>query len=154
AALGSKLDAYGACAVLDDVFELVGKPLQKGQIEPTPGLLQRTVGEIAGAFTAEYDKKLAEMAVHFIEQPGARLATAEEAIRQLIARLQDLVQSYETLYLSLERDVIEVFKRLFPMIGQLDAGSLGTRKSIVAQEVLELLRTYPKKRYHAMVAGF
>jgi serine/threonine protein kinase len=154
AALGSQIDAYSACAVLDDIFDLVGKPLSKGQIEPTTGLLQRTVAEQTAAFSAEYDKKLAEMAVHFIEQPGARLAAAEEAIRQLIARLQVLVQTYEGLYLSLERDVADVFRKLFPLIGQLDTGALGTRKSTIANEVLELMRTYPKKRFQAMVAGF
>jgi len=154
AALGSPLDAYSACAVLDDIFDLVGKPLSKGQIEVTTGLLQRTVGEQTAAFSAEYDKKLAEMAVHFIEQPGPRLAAAEETIRQLIARLQVLVQTYEGLYLSLERDVADVFRKLFPMIGQLDTGALGTRKSTIANEVLELMRIYPKKRFQAMVAGF
>lgn len=154
AALGSKLDAYSACTVLDSVFELVGKPLQKGQIEPTPGLLQRTLGELAASIASEFDKKLAELAVHFIEQPGPRLAAAEEAIRQLIERLQGLVQTYENLYLTLERDVIEVFKKLFPIVGQLDTGALGTRKSTLAAEILELLRAYPKKRYQAMIASF
>jgi hypothetical protein len=154
AALGTKLDAYSACAVLDDVFDLVGQPLQKGQVEPTPGLLQRTLGELAASIASEYDKKLAELAVHFIEQPGSRLAAAEEAIRQLIERLQTLVQTYEHLYLSLERDVIELFKKLFPIVGLLDAGGIATNKNALTAEVLQLLRAYPKKRYQAMIASF
>jgi eukaryotic-like serine/threonine-protein kinase len=152
--LGSPIDAYAACTVLDDVFDLVGKPMTKDQMEPTPGLLQKTLGQLASVFSSEYDKKLAELAVHFIEQPGPRLACAEEAIRQLTGRLQTLVKTYESMYLTLETEVGELFKKLFPMIGQLDVGALGTRKSTIATEVLELLRAFPKKRYHAMIAGF
>jgi hypothetical protein len=154
AKLGSPVDAYTACTVLDDVFDLVGKPMTIDQHEPTPGLLQKTLGQLAVAFSSEYDKKLAEMAVHFIEQPGPRLASAEEAIRQLTARLQTLVKTYESLYLTLETEVGELFKRMFPMIGQLDTGAIGSRRSTTATEVLELLRAFPKKRYQAMIAGF
>lgn len=154
AALGTRLDGYSACAVLDDVLELVGKPLFKGEAEHTPGLLQKIIGESTKPLADEYDKKLAEMAVHFIEQPGLRMAAAEETIHQLTARLQQFIKTYETIYFSLEREVSELYKRLFPLIGQLDTGALGARRSTTAAEVIELLRAYPKKRFQSMVAGF
>ena len=47
--LGSPVDAYTACTVLDDVLDLVGKPMTVDQHEPTPGLLQKTLGQMAAA---------------------------------------------------------------------------------------------------------
>ena len=154
AALGTKLDAYAACTVLDDVCDLVGKPLSKGELEPTPGLIQRIVGDTTQALAAEYDKKFAELAVHFIEQPGPRLVNAEETIRQMTERLGQLIATYEALVRTLEDEVIELYRQLLPQIGQLDSRNLVRRSKAQAAEVMDLLRAYPKKRYQSMVAGF
>ncbi|HEY1378302.1 MAG TPA: tubulin-like doman-containing protein, partial [Gemmataceae bacterium] len=148
-ALGTPLDARSACLVLNDLAELVGKPAYVGE-DPPPGQLQKAMEAAAAGLTAEYDQKLAELAVHYIELPRHRLAAAEEAVRQITDRLKQVVDTYDALYRALAKEAAEVFARLFPLIGTLDAAG---KRSPQAAEVVELLRAFPKKRYQALVAG-
>jgi serine/threonine protein kinase len=149
-ALGTKLDGRSACLVLNDLSELVGKPEFAAGGEP-PGKLQKAIEAAVAGLTTEYDHKLAEMAVHFVELPRYRLAAAEEAVTQLTDRLRQAVATYDALERSLSKEAGELYARLLPLIGALD--SAGLKRSSIAAEIVELLRAFPKKRYQALVAG-
>jgi serine/threonine protein kinase len=145
------LDGRSACLLLNDLAELAGKPHYGGD-DPPPGELQKAIAAAAFDLTAEYDQKLAELAVHFIELPCHRLAGAEEAVRQLTDRLRRAVETYDALAQSLTKEATELYAKLFPLIGTLDTVSAGKRATL-AVEIVELLRTFPKKRYQALLAG-
>jgi serine/threonine protein kinase len=147
----SPLDGRSACLVLNDLAELAGKP-QLGADDPPPGELQKAIGAAASALTPEYEQKLAELAVHFVELPRHRLAGAEEAVRQLTERLRRAVETYEALAQSLTKEAADAYVKLFPIIGMLDAASSGKRATLAA-EIVELMRTFPKKRYQALLAS-
>lgn len=152
--LGSKLDAWSVCHVLDDIFDLVGKPVGSGDDEPAPALLQKAVSGVTARLSAEYMQTPAQIAAHYTEQPGYRLAAAEEAVRQLSVRVTTVVQTYEDLHKTLLKEAQECYARLFPLIGKLESYSTAAKQAGAASEVLELLKAYPKKRYQGMVAGF
>jgi hypothetical protein len=143
-----KVDAVAACGVLDKALALVGRPDIDGQ-DPIPGRLRGVLHATGQAVIAESEAKLSEMAVHFIEMPSYRLAGAEEAIRQLTAKLSQTLEMFEHLLYETEKQVTELYGRLLPLIGSLEGFT--PRKGSAAADVLDLLRTYPRKRYQALV---
>jgi hypothetical protein len=151
-ALGSRPDARAACKVFDEVIQLVGQPTAKDQAGEPAGLLQYSVADAVQALTGEYEQKLAELAVYFIELPQYRLAAAEEAIHQLTERLEQVLDTYEQLQAQLHRDAAECYSRLLALIGALETTQAAHRRAALAGDVLELLRAYPRKRQQAMVA--
>jgi hypothetical protein len=152
--LGSPPDAWSVCKVLDEIMDMVGRPSAVDKGSSPPGPVLRAIGDAAQALSAEYEQKLAELAVYFIELPQYRLAGAEEAIRQLNARLRQVLDTYEGLYKALNRESAESFARLMQLIGTLEGQTTGGRRPAIVGEVLEMLRAYPKKRYQAMIAEF
>jgi len=149
-ATASKLDSYAACVLLDQIFDAVGKPdSEKEGIQFGIGVI---FGENASVVTREYELKLAEMAVYFIEEPLFRLAGAEEAIQQLSAKLKSTLDTLEPLAADLFKELSDVFTRLFPLVGSLDHSGLdrdktGKARSAVTHEVIELMKTYVQTRY-------
>ena len=59
---------------------------------------------------------MTEMVVRLIEQPGYRLAGAEEAIRQIVASIEQVLQSYETLAKELEKRSQDAFYRIYGIL--------------------------------------
>jgi serine/threonine protein kinase len=145
------LDGRTACLVLNDLTDLVGKPNYGGDDSP-PGSLQKAIAAAVLGLTAEYDQKLAELAVHFIELPSYRLAGAEEAIRQLTDRLRRAVETYEALAQTLTKEAVDLYAKLMPLIGTLDTVSSGKRPGL-AVDIIEQLRTFSKKRYQSLLAS-
>jgi hypothetical protein len=137
-----------ACGALNELTELVGRPVFND--EPPPGQLQKALESAARGLTMEYEQKLAELAVHFIELPRHRLAAAEEAVRQLTARLKQVVEAYDSLTKSLVQEATSIYARVMKLIGTIESAG---KKGPVSPEAIELLHTFPKKRYQAVVAG-
>jgi serine/threonine protein kinase len=148
----SEMDAHSACRVLNEVFGVVGKPVLIGADEGPPGLMEQILTETAQAFGAEYEGQLAEMSVHFVEQPQYRLPGAEETVRQLTERLKQVVDTYEELKRTLNREADELYVRLFPLIGSIDSYSAGSRKASMISEASDVAQAYAKKRYQLLVA--
>ena len=142
---GGRLDATSACAVLDQLLKLVGKP----ECENAPD------GSLIGALNAKFEElvketetHLAMMAVTFLEVPQYRLPGAEEAVRQIGEKFKHQVEEIGPVRDDLDREVRSVYGRLIVAIGALGASGLGamaSRKSNAA-EALDLLRVYPRKR--------
>lgn len=142
---GGRLDATSACGVLDQLLKLVGKPECENANE---GSLIATLTARFEELAKETEGHLAVMAATFLEVPQYRLPGAEEAVRQIGEKLKLQVDALEPLRNDLSKDVRSLYGRLIQTIGALGASGLGamaSRKSNAA-EVLDLLRTYPRKR--------
>ena len=146
---GARFDASAACATLDSIIKVVGKPPCEDAV---------AAGSVYPVLAAHHDKvakeaevHLATMAVSFIEQPQYRLAGAEEAVRQIGDRLKTQVDALGPVRRDLEKEVRTSFGRLFQLIGGLGGGSWKGSSTV---EILELMRTYPRKRFQLHVLDF
>jgi hypothetical protein len=98
-----------------------------------------------------------------IEQPGVRLAGAEEALRQLSSAVEQALQHQEQLAQELQERAASLFERLRTLLQQPLPGPAPTsswktplsRKpppaSAITAELFELVRSYPKCRYQSLV---
>jgi serine/threonine protein kinase len=147
----AKLDGQAITRSFNDLIELTGRP-KFGLDDPPPGRLQNLIAAAASAITTEYEQKLGEMVIHFVELPQYRLAAAEEAIRQLTARLRRVAETYDSLAKSLNKEAAEIYAKLLPKIGALELAA-AAKKSALAAEIVEPLRAYSRKRHQALLAG-
>jgi serine/threonine protein kinase len=142
---GGRLDAESACAVLEQLVKLIGKP---GLDDKAPGSLSRALNARFEELTKECEAHASMMAATFLEVPQYRLSGAEEAVRQIGEKLKRQVDVLEPLRDELDKDVRGIYARLIHAISALGASGLGAsvnRKSNAA-ETLDLLRAYPRKR--------
>jgi serine/threonine protein kinase len=146
---GTRLDATAACAVLDQLIKLVGKP---GGDDETRGSFFPPLAAKYEETAKEAEASLAFMAVSFIEQPQYRLPGAEEAVRQIGDRLKQQIDTLEAVRTDLDKEVKAAYLRLFQVIGGLGTGSgLAPWKGSATAEVLDLLRAYPRGRLRLLV---
>jgi serine/threonine protein kinase len=142
---GGRLDAAGACAVLEQLIKLVGKP---GIDDPSSGSLAQTLYIRCGELMKEKESYIAMMAATFLEVPQYRLAGAEEAVRQISEKLKLQIDILEPVRDELDKEVRSIYTRLIQAIGALGSSGLGatvTRKSNAAESI-DMLRAYPRKR--------
>lgn len=150
---GGRLDATSACAVLDQLLKLVGRPECENA----------TDGSLVGALTTKYEEliretegHLAVMAATFLEVPQYRLPGAEEAVRQISDKLKQQIDGLEPVRADLDREVKTAYARMIQAIGALGATGLGAMASRTsnAAAVFDLLRAYPRKRLQLHVLDF
>jgi hypothetical protein len=143
-----KVDAAGACGVLDQLLKVVGRP--DCENDPLLGSLHETLTVRYEQLLKEVEGHVAVMAATFLEVPQFRLPGAEEAVRQIGERLKLQIDALEPVRRELDKEVRNSYGRLFQTIGTLNAttglGALAGRKATVTAEVLDLLRIYPRKR--------
>jgi hypothetical protein len=150
---GGRLDAASACAVLEQLIRLVGKPGGEDSGAGSAGTVAPALNARFEQLAKESEGHVAVMAATFLEVPHYRLAGAEEAVRQIGERLKRQVDALEPLRDELDREVRGTYSRLIQSIGALGSGSLGATvawKSYTA-EVVDLLRAYPRKRLQLSV---
>ena len=144
---GARLDTAAACGMLDQWIKLVGKPpCEDGD---NPGTLHAPLSARYEAAAKDAEAQLAFMAVSFLEQPQYRLAGAEEAVRQIGERLKQQVETLEPVRRDLDREVTTTYGRLIQTMG-----GLGGWKGAATAEILDLLRTYPRKRLQLHILDF
>jgi hypothetical protein len=126
--------------------ELIGRPGDEGS--ETPCKVVPVLREAAERLANEWGHKLAELHVRLFERPGFRLAGAEEGIRHVVASVEKSLQHYEPLLRDLKEKAAEAFAHL----EALASGSKNGRRHVTPpQELLELLKSYPKWRYQSLV---
>ena len=149
----SKFDAVAVCSVLDQLIKVVGKPDTEN--DPFPGSLHDTLTARFEQLLKDYESHLAVMAATFLEVPQFRLPGAEEAVRQIADRLQRQIDALEPVRAELDKEVRNIYGRLFQAIGTLSTagglGALAVRRAATTAEVLDLLRLYPRKRLQIQV---
>ncbi len=139
---GGKMDAAAACTVLDQLIKVVGKPPARD--DASNSSLFQVLSEHYEIVVKEAEVHVATMAVSFIEQPLYRLAGAEEAIRQIADKLKQQVDALAPLHQELDKEVRSIYTRLFHVIGNM-GGGIGWKVG-ASTEVIDLLRSYPRKR--------
>jgi hypothetical protein len=129
-----------------------------------PGTLETSLKEMASQVVDRYEQKMAELVVWLIEQPTYRLAGAEEALRQLRGVVEQALQAHEPMAQELQQRAAKVYQRILKLLenpsGNTPTASLWRQTfsrrnangtSPVVAELLELLRTFPKYRYHSLI---
>jgi hypothetical protein len=99
--------------------------------------------------TNEWGQRLAELSVRLIEEPGYRLAGTEEAIRQTVATIEQVLQHHEPLAKDLAAKATEAHGRLKALTAPPQKGV--RRYSLEPVDVVELLRCYPKWRFQSLM---
>ncbi len=141
----SRFDAAGACVVLEQLVNLVGKP---GTEDPNCGTVAPAINARLESLMKEGETHVAAVAMTFLEVPQYRLAGAEETIRQMGERLKRQVDTLEAVHADLEKEVRSTYSRLIQTLHSLNSSGIGATVSRKANatESLDLLRVYPRKR--------
>jgi eukaryotic-like serine/threonine-protein kinase len=137
-----------AAVVLETLEGLIGRPGDDAA-QDAAGTLGQRLHEASEKLVTEWGQKLAELAVHLIEEPQFRLAGAEEAIRQVVASIEQILQHHEPLARDLSAKASEAYVRLKTFLAP--AKVPGRRPTLSNADVLELLRAYPKWRFQSLV---
>ncbi len=126
--------------------ELIGRP--GDEAGETHGQVVPALREAAERLAAEWEQQLAELQERLIERPGFRLAGAEEGIRHVVAGFEKSLQHYEPMLRDLKEKAASGYTRLQEYIA---SSKNGRKPSLSTQELLELLKSYPKWRYQSLV---
>ena len=95
--------------------------------------------------------KIARLGVQLIEEPGYRLAGAEEAIRHLSGNIGQSLERYETMLQELPALAAEAHRQIREFMALLEE-SRGTRRAAtVVAGLAEMLPLYPKYRFQSLV---
>ncbi len=143
------LPAEQVAEALKALDALIGRPGDETPPEEPPTLVA-ALAKAAERLANRWSQKLAELAVHLIEEPAFRLAGAEEAVRQTIATLEHALQSHETLAAELTKNAREAHAALVALAHP----RRGVKSPAVPpQEAYELLKAYPRWRFQSLVLG-
>jgi hypothetical protein len=159
--------AVSALAELDALLGVPEECRAINQPTPVPGVLETALAEATLKLADACEQRLTENVVRVIEDPRFRLAGAEEALRQLSAATERALQSQETLANELHERAVQlalhtqkILEAPAPTTPNTNATawklSFGRRtpngpRGGSAAELLEIIRQYPKVRYHALV---
>jgi serine/threonine protein kinase len=137
------IDALNRCE------QLVGRP--EGTVGPRrPAVLVDALPRAGEDLVAPCEKKASTLAEDLIELPDYRFAGAEEAIRLAGARVEQVLKHYESMCQELTSRGDQAYQRIYQHAESLLATG-GKRSAAEAAELLEMLNTYPRCRYHALV---
>ncbi|HLW64808.1 MAG TPA: tubulin-like doman-containing protein [Gemmataceae bacterium] len=139
------LEIVEACSALDALVQLVGQPTSANALARL-GQLGSHLDGLAPALVSEYQKKLAQMAVAFMELPAYRLPGAEEALRQLVDRLRQALANLESLLAQFQKENAEIYTKLLTQINALDTLYRGSRKAAASREIVQQLDEFGHKR--------
>src|SRR5262249_36249847 len=139
------------------------------QAPPPPGVLEAALAEATAKLADTCEQRLAEQVVRLIEDPRYRLARAEEALRQLSAATQRALDSQEALARELHDQAVLLYQKIQKTFELPASPSSATKTgswklsfarrtpapgagpASGADELLNMIRQYPKARYHALV---
>jgi hypothetical protein len=138
-------------AVVEQLEAAVGRPPAEEIVGHT-AQLPEALREVVGAAVASWGQRVAELVVGFIEQPEYRLAGAEEAVRQIISRIERVLAEHEPRFKSLAALSADAFGRLQQAVIAVRRMALGkARQAPTAAELLELLGHYARTRYQSLL---
>jgi hypothetical protein len=148
----TEIPAGEVAAVLERFEELLGDPTDETLPDPGPRLLE-VLREATDQLVQEWAQKLSEMSVHLIEEPDFRLAGAEEAVRQAVATIEQILHHHEPLSKDLTAKARGAFHRLrfLTVPPQARPGGAKAARRAQAADVLELMRSYAKWHYQSLV---
>jgi serine/threonine protein kinase len=160
--------AVAALAELDQLLGVQEECRSPNQAPPPPGILETALAEATAKLAETFEQRLAEHVVRLIEDPRYRLAGAEEALRQLSAATERALASQETLARELHDQAVLLYQKIQKTFESPAITSASTKASgwkipfrrtpapnsgpaAGAMELVDLIRKYPKARYHGLV---
>jgi serine/threonine protein kinase len=144
-------DAGLVVGVAERLEAVVGWPPSEEVVGKT-AQLPEALREVAQDAVAQWGQRVAELVVGFIELPDFRLAGAEEAVRQVIGRIEKVLAEHEPRSRELGAQAAEVYSRLGTAVLNLRRLAIGKGRQVVtAGEVLGLLRQYARSRYQSLL---
>jgi serine/threonine protein kinase len=143
---GRPVSAEQIAKALAALEEPLGTPSEEATLDDT-GKLVRLIRGIGERLSNEWSQKLAELPASLIEEPGYRLAGAEEAIRQAGDRLEQALQHHEPLACELTRKAGSAFRRVQGLLEATRAGKQRPTQLEVGQGLLE----YAKNRFQSLI---
>jgi serine/threonine protein kinase len=151
-----QLDPAALTETLASLEKLLGRP-EEGSVARSTGTLSEALAQAAKTLVTDFGRKLAGLAVCLLEQPNSRLAGAEEAIRQLITLIEQVLHHHEPLAKELTTQAVEAYGRLYALGANLRTNLAGGRRLTAketrstAVELFDLLNLYTKTRYQSLV---
>jgi serine/threonine protein kinase len=131
------------------------RPVASGEGEPVDS--QRlSLGEALDSATellcSGLGKKLGLFVTGFIDETGARLAGAEEAVRQTITLIEQELKNHERLGRELAAKSEEARERIKALLPSFQGQAPKNRRAAASlSTLLELIRSYPKWRYQSLL---
>jgi hypothetical protein len=122
-----------------------------GHKDPPKGQAVLALRETAAQIAREWSQRLAELPVKLIEHPQYRLAGAEEAIRQVVATIEGVLERQEPFGRELSDRAAEAYGKLITFLSSVGDSRSWPRRGPSAEVILEWLRTYAKARYQSLV---
>ena len=130
---------------LAKLLQLVGMPDDRA-MQRSVGSLEALLHERADEVAAEYIPKITRLATTLLEHPDYRFVGAEQVIRQILARMQTLLQQYEPHAHALNQQAIDAYYRVLAYV----AADRSQRRPPVS-EAVDSLRNYPTWRFQSLV---
>jgi serine/threonine protein kinase len=133
-----------------ELEQLVGQP-SDSTVLGRPGVLEEAIRAQGEVLNAEWQEKLSTFTLHLVDQPGLRLAGAEESLRLTIRLIEETLKRHETLSQELAANALKGYERLKFLVEHYTAIFRGRKPAQVLAELVELLQLYPKWRYQGLV---
>jgi serine/threonine protein kinase len=147
----SELDLSQVDSAMGQFHVLLGRH-EEETLATKPAVLEEVLAEASTEVIQEWGQRLTEMTVHLLEDPAYRLAGAEEAIRQVLAVIEKLMQHHEPLFQELENRAHDAFGRIYGILDGLQKNTIPKgRLGAAVAELSDMLTTYPKLRYQFLV---
>jgi serine/threonine protein kinase len=148
---GGALDAQQLMETVRKIESLVGHPTESTALHD-PGLLEDALTKEGEGFVRDCQEKLSQFIADLIEEPGFRLAGAEEALRQLMALFERILKHQEPLVEEVTQKSTKSHERLQFLLSNIPEINKGGRRSTqLSAELHELMRLHPKLRYQSLV---
>jgi eukaryotic-like serine/threonine-protein kinase len=148
---GGALDAQQLMETVRKIESLLGHPTESTALHD-PGLLEEALTREGEGFVRDCQGKLSQFIADLIEEPGFRLAGAEEALRQLMALFERILKHQEPLVEEITQKSTKSYERLQFLLSSIEEINKGGRRSTqLSAELHELMRLHPKLRYQSLV---
>ena len=130
---------------LQRLIQLVGMPDDRS-VQRSVGSMESQLHDAADRIAAEYLPKLMRLATTLLEHTDYRFVGAEQVVRQMIGRIDGILNQYEPHANNLNRQAIDAY---FRVLGHVSGDRFQQRHQ--TQEVSEAFRNYPTWRHQALV---
>jgi serine/threonine protein kinase len=133
------------------IYKMVGHPTPS-QVGYTPGVLEETLRKEAEGLFGDWEEKARQLTMRLIEQPQFRLAGAEEAIRLVIDKIDQILEHNQPLSKERTEQTAQGHERQELLITNLPEIIQGGKRTVqLLNEIVELAKQYPKLRYQSLI---
>jgi hypothetical protein len=136
--------------VMKAIDQLLGRPGGDTLNAPV-SRVPEALNEMSSLLVPEWGQRLTDLVLHLIEEPEYRLAGAEEAIRQIVARIERALENHEKLGQELAARAAEARVRMTGLLRVIPTLPAAKARAAASAELCNLVRDYPKWRNQSLV---